>query len=234
MFATGPKAGVPGSNSLRPSSESRHRPRTTSPRPNWVLVLALKLPSPKRLAVSTHPHIVFDLASRPRSIPEFLPRLTARCWAHCLALCLGYDPAMGFNRRKMEAERKAKADAEADARRATDAQVLQDAERLVGAWNERQARRMPLLFAPTIGAALAAPFPIGLLLIAPRGGSSHAHGRQCRGHQPDPGAIVSPVSGACTVRQTCSPVQNQRSRGDGSHLASPRGVDVSAGAITLG
>jgi hypothetical protein len=56
---------------------------------------------------------------------------------------------------RMEAERKAKADAEAAARRATDAQVLQDAERLIGAWNERQARRMPLLFAPTIGAALA-------------------------------------------------------------------------------
>jgi hypothetical protein len=63
---------------------------------------------------------------------------------------------MGFNRRKMEAERKAKADAEAGARRATDAQVLQDAECLISAWNERQARRMPLLFAPTIGAALAA------------------------------------------------------------------------------
>jgi hypothetical protein len=42
---------------------------------------------------------------------------------------------MGFNRREMEAERKAKADAEAAARRATDAQVLQDAERLVSTWN---------------------------------------------------------------------------------------------------
>ena len=62
---------------------------------------------------------------------------------------------MGFNRRKMEAERKAKADAEATARRAADAQVLADAERLVAALNERQARRMPLLFTPTIGAALA-------------------------------------------------------------------------------
>jgi hypothetical protein len=30
-----------------------------------------------------------------------------------------------------------------------------DAERLIGDWNERQARRMPLLFAPAIGAALA-------------------------------------------------------------------------------
>ena len=63
---------------------------------------------------------------------------------------------MGFNRRKMEAKRKAKADAKAAARRASDAQVLQDAERLIGARNERQARRMPLLFAPTIGAALTA------------------------------------------------------------------------------
>jgi hypothetical protein len=33
--------------------------------------------------------------------------------------------------------------------------VVEDAERLIGAWNEREGRRMPLLFAPTIGAALA-------------------------------------------------------------------------------
>ena len=63
---------------------------------------------------------------------------------------------MRFNRRKIEAERKAKADAEAAARRASDPQVLADAEALISAWNERQARRMPLLFAPTIGAALGA------------------------------------------------------------------------------
>jgi hypothetical protein len=63
---------------------------------------------------------------------------------------------MGFNRRKIEAERKAKADAEVAARRASDPQVLADAEALIAAWNERQARRMPRLFAPTIGAALAA------------------------------------------------------------------------------
>jgi hypothetical protein len=42
---------------------------------------------------------------------------------------------VGFNRRKMEADRKAKADAEAAARRATNAQVSKDAERLIGAWN---------------------------------------------------------------------------------------------------
>jgi hypothetical protein len=65
---------------------------------------------------------------------------------------------MGFNRRKMEDERRQAADKEAAARRATDAQVLEDAERLIGAWNERQARRMPMLFSPTIGAAIAARY----------------------------------------------------------------------------
>ena len=65
---------------------------------------------------------------------------------------------MGFNRRKMEADRKAKADAEAAAQRATDTQVLEDAERLIAAWNERQAKRAPMLFSPTIGAAVTAGF----------------------------------------------------------------------------
>jgi hypothetical protein len=63
---------------------------------------------------------------------------------------------MGFNRRKMEDQRRTATEKEAAARRATDAQVLEDAERLIAAWNERQAKRMPMLFAPTIGAALAA------------------------------------------------------------------------------
>jgi hypothetical protein len=49
----------------------------------------------------------------------------------------------------MVAERKAKADPEAAAKRATDAQVVECARRLIDAWNERHARRMPLLFAPT-------------------------------------------------------------------------------------
>jgi len=65
---------------------------------------------------------------------------------------------MGYNRRKLEAERKATADAEAASRRATDAQVLEDAERLIAAWNERQVKRMPMLFSPTIGAAIAAQY----------------------------------------------------------------------------
>ena len=40
-------------------------------------------------------------------------------------------------------------------RRATDPQVLEDAERLIAAWNERQALRAPMIFSPTIGGALA-------------------------------------------------------------------------------
>jgi hypothetical protein len=63
---------------------------------------------------------------------------------------------MGFNRRKMEARRAEAAEKEAAARRATEAQILEDAGRLVGAWNERQEKRMPMLFSPTIGCALKA------------------------------------------------------------------------------
>ena len=51
---------------------------------------------------------------------------------------------------------RAVAEKEAAARRAADTQVLEDAERLIGAWNERQAKRMPMLFLPTIGTAIAA------------------------------------------------------------------------------
>jgi len=65
---------------------------------------------------------------------------------------------MGFNRRKMEDQRRDAANKEAATRRATDAQVLEDAERLIAAWNERQAKRMPMLFSPTIGAAITAGY----------------------------------------------------------------------------
>jgi hypothetical protein len=65
---------------------------------------------------------------------------------------------MGFNRRKMEDERRRSAEKKAAEQRATDSQIVADAERLVVLWNERQARSMPMLFAPTIGAAIAAGF----------------------------------------------------------------------------
>ena len=65
---------------------------------------------------------------------------------------------MGFNRGKLEDQRRDAAEKEAANRRATDAQVLEDAERLIAAWNERQAKRMPMLFSPTIGAAITAGY----------------------------------------------------------------------------
>jgi len=42
---------------------------------------------------------------------------------------------MGFNKRKMEDQRRDAAEKEAASRRATDPQVLEDAERLIAAWN---------------------------------------------------------------------------------------------------
>jgi hypothetical protein len=59
---------------------------------------------------------------------------------------------MGFNRRKLEDQRREAAEKEAASRRATEAQILEDAERLIAAWNERQTKRMPMLFSPTINA----------------------------------------------------------------------------------
>jgi hypothetical protein len=65
---------------------------------------------------------------------------------------------MGFNRRKMEDRRRDAAEKEAASRRATETQILEDADRLITAWNERQAKRMPMLFSPMIGAALTARY----------------------------------------------------------------------------
>jgi hypothetical protein len=65
---------------------------------------------------------------------------------------------VGFNRRKLEDQRRHVAEKDAAARRATDAQVLEDAERLIAAWNERQAKRMPMIFSPTISAAITAGY----------------------------------------------------------------------------
>jgi hypothetical protein len=63
---------------------------------------------------------------------------------------------MGINKRKMEDRRRQAAAKEAAARRATEKQILEDADHLITIWNERQPKRMPLLFSPTIGAAITA------------------------------------------------------------------------------
>src|SRR5437868_3273625 len=65
---------------------------------------------------------------------------------------------MGFNKRKLEDQRRHAAEKEAAARRALDPQIIADAERLIEHWNERQAKRMPMLFSPTIGAAITAGY----------------------------------------------------------------------------
>jgi hypothetical protein len=65
---------------------------------------------------------------------------------------------MGFNKRKLQDQRRVLAEKEAAQRRATDAQVLEDAERLIAAWNERQTLGAPMIFSPTIGAAIRAGY----------------------------------------------------------------------------
>jgi hypothetical protein len=50
----------------------------------------------------------------------------------------------------MEARRRQEAEKEAAARRATERQTLENAEQLVTASNERQAKRMPMLLIPRV------------------------------------------------------------------------------------
>ena len=56
----------------------------------------------------------------------------------------------------MEDRRRQAAEKEAAARRATDKQILDHAEQLVTTRDERQAKRIPMLFSPTIAAPITA------------------------------------------------------------------------------
>src|SRR6516165_10839070 len=114
---------------------------------------------------------------------------------------------MGFNRRKMEDQRREVAEKEAATRRATDAQVLEDAERLIAAWNERQALRAPMIFSPTIGAAHQGGLlvPVGTLPGLPndqcnRSADTRSSPRRC-GVKPHPRAIVSILPAERAVRR---------------------------------
>jgi beta-phosphoglucomutase-like phosphatase (HAD superfamily) len=109
--------------------------------------------------------------------------------------------AMGFNRRKMEDQRREAAEKEAANRRATDAQVLEDAERLIGAWNERQGKRMPMLFSPTIGAAITAGYWF-LWVHCPARRTINA--LDLRGLDRHPGAAVTSLIPALSCR-SCRP-----------------------------
>jgi hypothetical protein len=63
---------------------------------------------------------------------------------------------MGFNRRRLNDELRRGSEKAAAVRRALSPQFKADAVRLIDEWNERQAQCAPLLFSPTIGAAIAA------------------------------------------------------------------------------
>ena len=63
----------------------------------------------------------------------------------------------------MEDARRQEAEKEAAARRATEKQILEDADHLIRVWNEQAAKRMPMLFSPTIGAAITLLVPAGAL-----------------------------------------------------------------------
>jgi hypothetical protein len=65
---------------------------------------------------------------------------------------------MGFNKRRMESERAAAAAKEAAARRALGPQIIEDSVKLVETWNARQTAHMPMLFSPTIEAAITAGY----------------------------------------------------------------------------
>ena len=65
---------------------------------------------------------------------------------------------MGFNKRKMEDRRRKAAALEAAARRALEPQFIEDSVKLVETWNARQAARVPMLFSPTIEAAITAGY----------------------------------------------------------------------------
>jgi hypothetical protein len=71
--------------------------------------------------------------------------------AACLAGSSRHRTSAGAGRREA-------AEKEAAARRATEKQILEDADHLITVWNERQANRMPMLFSPTIGAAITAGY----------------------------------------------------------------------------
>jgi hypothetical protein len=122
---------------------------------------------------------------------------------------------MGFNRRKMEDQRRAVAEKEAAVRPATDAQVLEDAERLITAWNERQAKRMPMLVLADDRRRhrRAVLVPVGALPGLPhheRDRPAHARSSPRRGRdQSHSVAVVSLVPATCAVRRARAAVADQ-------------------------
>jgi hypothetical protein len=131
---------------------------------------------------------------------------------------------MGFNKRKMEEQRREAAEKEAASRRATDAQVLEDAERLIAAWNERQAKRMPMLFSPTIGAAITAGYWF-LWVCCPACRTTNAIDLRTLDRHPN-AAVTSLIPAlscrSCTVCRTGTPFANKHRRRNAGRTSSSR------------
>src|SRR5262245_56182059 len=67
---------------------------------------------------------------------------------------------MGSNSRRLEFEEKVARERAARASRTDDTSAREDANAVIEAWNARIAAGYPQWFAPTIGAALVAGFPL--------------------------------------------------------------------------
>ena len=119
----------------------------TLPNPNQHIAAMQAAKMPRRNhAAKSHQVIVGDPFTRPKcSGIDLLPRPKVKS-------------AMGFNKRRMESQRAAAAVKEAAARRALGPQIVEDSVKLVEAWNARQATHMPMLFSPTIEAAITAGY----------------------------------------------------------------------------
>ena len=124
---------------------------------------------------------------------------------------------MGFNKRKLEDQRREAADKEAASRRATDAQVLEDAERLITAWNERQALCADDLFAHDRrryqGGLLV---PVGPLPGVPndqRNRLAHARSPSRRGRdEPHSRAVMPIMSAERAVRRASAAIADEHRR----------------------
>jgi hypothetical protein len=155
--------------------------------------------------------------------------------------------SMGFNRRKMEDERRRAADKKTAEQRATNPQILEDAARLVAVWNERQARGMPMLFSPTIGAAIAAGYwflwvrcpacrttnAIDLRTLD-RHHDRPAHARpppRCGDHQSYSGAVVPVLPAERAVRRIGAAVAQKHRRRIARVAPRPRAARISSRGI---
>jgi hypothetical protein len=127
--------------------------RIASPAPVWRLVRR-RIFGPSRQAADGQCDNDADGLHRRRFAHDWSSAKRPSGWT-CHGQ-LAFNLAMGFNKRRLESERAAKAAREAEARRALGPQIAEDAEHLVADWNERRAKHMPMLFSPTIGAAVAA------------------------------------------------------------------------------